>query len=149
MPRVEDIARCRLTTVPADWSVVPLGEVAETEYGLSETASEAPNSFMIGMKHLAAGVVRFTDLIPVKIGVDTLSDYRIEDGDLLFNRTNSLDLVGKTSIVRGVPSNDIVFASYLVRIHLQRDRAIPDFVNYFMNSGVGIDRIKSLATPGV
>jgi type I restriction enzyme S subunit len=149
MPSVEDIARCRLTAVPSDWLVVSLGEVCETEYGLSETASETPNAFMLGMRHLADGVVRFTDLVPVQIDADTLQKYRVEDGDLLFNRTNSLELVGKTSVVRGVPRSDIVFASYLVRIHLKRDRATPEFVNYFMNSGAGIDRIKSLATPGV
>lgn len=149
MPTQKDLERCRLGSMPPDWTVVPLGRIAETEYGISETASETPNALMIGMKHLSNGAIRFTELIPIEVDSPTIEKYRIRERDLLFNRTNSFDLVGKTSIALNVPDDNVLFASYLVRIHLDESRAIPEFVNCFLNSNTGITRVKALATPGV
>lgn len=149
MPNQKEIERCRLHDLPADWKVVPLGQVAETEYGISETASDNSSAEMIGMKHLVNGSVRFEDLTPIDVDQLTVEKYRIKERDLLFNRTNSFDLVGKTSIAQRVPHNRVLFASYLVRIHLDEERALPEFVNSFLNSDTGIARIKALATPGV
>jgi type I restriction enzyme S subunit len=104
---------------------------------------------MIGMKHLANGVINFRDLIPISVRDEDVQRYRVSNRELIFNRTNSLDLVGKTSISVGVPHDRILFASYLVRIHTDENRLLPEFANYFMNSHIGVTRIKTLATPGV
>lgn len=149
MPNQKEIKRCRLHQLPADWKVVPLGRIAETEYGISETASDNSNAEMIGMKHLVNGAVRFEDLTPIAVDKPTIERYRIKERDLLFNRTNSFDLVGKTSIAQRVPHEQVLFASYLVRIHLNEEQATPEFVNSFLNSDIGVSRIKALATPGV
>jgi type I restriction enzyme S subunit len=59
----------------------------------------------------------------------------LQHGDLLFNRTNSAELVGKTSIFKGHPKyKQIVYASYLIRVRVDRDKIIPDYLNYWMNS---------------
>lgn len=149
MPNQKEIERCRLHQLPSDWKVVPLGQVAETEYGISEMASNNSNAEMIGMKHLVNGAVRFEDLTPIAVDQSIIEKYRIKERDLLFNRTNSFDLVGKTSIAQRVPHDRVLFASYLVRILLDEERALPEFVNSFLSSDTGIARIKALATPGV
>lgn len=57
----------------------------------------------------------------------------LSQDDLLFNRTNSLELVGKVGIFRGTKADNVTFASYLVRFRTN-DKASPHFLNYLLNS---------------
>jgi type I restriction enzyme S subunit len=68
-------------------------------------------------------------------------------GDILFNRTNSLELVGKTSLfdVEG----DFVFASYLIRVETDISSLLPEYLNYYLNLEGTQIRLKALATRGV
>ena len=56
----------------------------------------------------------------------------LKDGDVLFNRTNSWELVGKTGVFRG-PDNRFTFASYLIRLRLLSG-VYADFLNIAMNA---------------
>jgi restriction endonuclease S subunit len=58
--------------------------------------------------------------------------YRLCPGDVLFNRTNSFELVGRTGIF--ALSGEYCFASYLVRIILDTRVMLSEFLNYLMNS---------------
>ena len=73
------------------------------------------------------GRMKFAD-----ISAQEFEAYRLRPGDVLFNRTNSFELVGKTGIFD--LEGDYCFASYLVRLNLDRKRVLPGFLNYFMNS---------------
>ena len=68
-------------------------------------------------------------------------------GDLLFNRTNSIDLVGRMAIIED--ARPAVFASYLVRLVVDADRCDPKFLNYFMNWPRTQGEIKKLASRAV
>jgi type I restriction enzyme S subunit len=59
----------------------------------------------------------------------------LQTGDLLFNRTNSAELVGKTAVFRGTPM-PCSFASYLIRVRLC-DGCLPDMIAYYINSVFG------------
>ena len=72
---------------------------------------------------------------------------RLKAGDVLLNRTNSPDLVGKVGIVR--EDSNAVFASYLVRLVVDRQMAEPEFVNYWLNTPVAQRALKRLSTRGV
>jgi type I restriction enzyme S subunit len=66
----------------------------------------------------------------------------LKKGDLLFNRTNSKELVGKCDVFR--EDGNWVFASYLIRVRLDEDKALPLFVSDFLNTPAGriqIDRV--------
>jgi type I restriction enzyme S subunit len=65
----------------------------------------------------------------------------------LFNRTNSYELVGKTSIFK--LEETFVFASYLVRIIPDFDKIFPEYLNYYLNWGETQARLKLLASRGV
>src|SRR5690606_38025985 len=53
-------------------------------------------------------------------------------GDVLFNRTNSPELVGKTSIYKGeIPA---IYAGYLIKIENNRDILDSDYLNFYMNT---------------
>lgn len=58
----------------------------------------------------------------------------LEYGDLLFNRTNSAELVGKTAVYKGKPSK-ASFASYLIRF--RPAIGFPEYLSYYINSAFG------------
>jgi type I restriction enzyme S subunit len=77
---------------------------------------------------------------------DEFEKYKVEKGDILFNRTNSYELVGKTGLFN--LDGDYVFASYLVRLRTN-SHADPHYLNYYLNSKKGQDRLMAFATKGV
>ena len=130
------------------WRTVRFGEiVVESQYGLSMSASPSGRYPMLRMNNLSDGSVTGDDVVHVDLSDADLRGYRLNAGDLLFNRTNSAALVGKTAVfgLRG----DYVFASYLIRFALRRDLADPHFVAYWFDSARGKVRLRELATLGV
>ncbi|HEX5961292.1 MAG TPA: restriction endonuclease subunit S [Rhodanobacteraceae bacterium] len=84
----------------------------------------------------------FADIKRVSLGLREARRYRLRRGDLLFNRTNSKELVGKCGVFneRGV----WVFASYLIRVCTDAEKLLPQFAAFFINSPAGriqIDRV--------
>ncbi len=80
------------------------------------------------MGNIQNGEIDYTDIVYTK-NVTEEEKYLLKKDDLLFNRTNSPELVGKTAIYRGeVPA---IFAGYLIRV--APIIIIPDFLNYLMN----------------
>lgn len=70
------------------------------------------------------------------------------NGDLLYNRTNSPDQVGKAAIFRGKKTDKITFASYLVRLRTNH-RANPHFLNHVLNCRGFLSYARKLAIPSV
>lgn len=134
--------------VPAHWRLVPLGQhTLLSQYGLSIRGSEEGRIPILRMNCQLDGAVVFRDLQYVDVDKTTIENYRLHDGDLLFNRTNSYELVGRTAVFHA--NRDAVFASYLVRLRLDPEVWIPDFINYFINRGVVQDELRKLASRGV
>jgi type I restriction enzyme S subunit len=135
-------------TVPEYWQTVPLGEVVtETQYGLSQRGEAQGRYPILRMSNLAEGQVTTQDLQYVNLEDQEFKKFRLNRGNLLFNRTNSIELVGKTSLF-GL-EGDFVFASYLIRLALKTSRILPDFLNYYLNAAATQTRLKSLATQAV
>jgi len=113
------------------------------QYGISELAStEATGLPIIRMNNLQADGWDFSDLKYIELSPRDAARYLLEPGDILFNRTNSKELVGKCEVFR--EAGAWVFASYLIRVRLDTNAALPDFVSLFLNTTAGraqIDRI--------
>jgi type I restriction enzyme S subunit len=77
-----------------------------------------------------------------------IGELLLQDGDILFNRTNSSELVGKVAKYNNSQPRAI-FASYLIRIKPNRDAYDPDFMTYFINSFYGRQYINSVVTQQV
>ena len=75
------------------------------------------------------------DLKYVDLTQEELVNWRLEPGDVLFNRTNSKELVGKCEVFN--ERGDWVFASYLMRLRIDRARALPQFVSAFLSTRAG------------
>jgi type I restriction enzyme S subunit len=130
------------------WDMVPIGTVVRSaQYGLSLAVDIDGTLPIVGMKDIQGGRVRVDPAVCVSLSQGEAIEYLLSDGDILLNRTNSPDLVGKAGIFRG--KEPAVFASYLVRLKLDRERVDPDFIIQILNSAIGQRRIKRLSTRAI
>ena len=134
--------------IPQEWKCQPFGSILEmSQYGLSESVSDNGKIPILRMSNVDDGKVTYRNLGYVDIPDKVQTKYLVSKNDLLFNRTNSLDLVGKTGIV--TQEQTAVFASYLIRFRLKESSALPTFVNYLFSTAQFRKKLKRLATPGV
>jgi len=122
-------------TNPKGWAIETLGSVLlSADYGSSTRASDDGKGLpLIRMGNVGyEGNLLLDDLKFVELSDSDVEKYRLDAGDILFNRTNSLDLVGKTGIWNG--EMDAVVASYFIRLRVDRDKVEPMFLWAFMNS---------------
>ncbi len=134
--------------VPESWKLRPIGEFAhQLQYGLSVRGEPSGRYPILRMNCQQDGKVLLRDLQFVNVDDETAKAYRVKPGDILFNRTNSYELVGRTAIVE-IETN-AVFASYLVRVSVDNKRLDPRFLNHFLNWGSAQAELKKLASRGV
>ncbi|MEG5162013.1 N-6 DNA methylase [Microcoleus sp. AT3-A2] len=74
-----------------------------------------------------------------------IETFKLKDRDILFNRTNSFAFVGRTGIFRNFSDEDLVFASYLIRLRTDESKILPEYLVAFLNSSLGIWDIKRRA----
>ena len=135
--------------IPADWEVVRLGEVLEsTTYGTNEPLGDTGNIVVLRMNNIQQGEIDWSEVKRGKLSESELNYLDLRSGDILFNRTNSLDLVGKIGIVREMPDT-ASFASYLVRLRTKTSQANPTWLAALLASNIYQSRIRRFATPGV
>ncbi|MBW2560918.1 MAG: restriction endonuclease subunit S, partial [Deltaproteobacteria bacterium] len=133
--------------LPEEWKVRRLGSITKfSQYGLSLNSEDKGLTPLLRMGNIENGKVTYKNLTYVN-GVDDECKYLVKANDLLFNRTNSLEHVGKLGIV--TESKKAVFASYLVRFKIDESLALPTFVTYLFNTTESRNRLKKMATPGV
>jgi len=120
-----------LGQVPAHWEVCQLKRVfASVDYGISDSLDVDGAVAVLRMGNISDGKVQLGDLKYVN---DVDVSLLLKPGDLLFNRTNSIDLIGKVGLFTGSGDAAVSFASYLVRIRLVTGH-IPKFFAYLMNT---------------
>jgi type I restriction enzyme, S subunit len=120
--------------VPEGWSLVALQDlIHRAQYGLSVKADGEPRTgvVMLRMVNIRDGRMDASDLKYVdRVGIDVRA-FTVEPGDILFNRTNSAELVGKAAVFD--LDLEAVFASYLVRVrcdeHLVDSRYLCGWIN--------------------
>lgn len=122
-------------TNPKGWPVGVIGDLLESvKYGSSEKAALEGEVPILRMNNLTySGEMDLTDL--KYISADKAEDkYTVHPGDILFNRTNSKELVGKTAVYRG--PTPMAYAGYLVRGRALPDQS-PEYISAYLNSACG------------
>ena len=115
------------------------------QYGTSEKSKRKGLMAVLRMGNITRkGTIDFSDLVFTSNKTD-IEKLRLKPGDLLFNRTNSSEWVGKTAIYRGeIPA---IFAGYIIRMTpLLLDT---EYVNLVMNSQYERDWCNFVKTDGV
>jgi type I restriction enzyme S subunit len=106
------------------------------QYGLSSKATEDPVGIpMLRMNNINNSELDIEDLKYITIENELKEKNLLEKGDILFNRTNSKELVGKTAVFE--LDGEYTFASYLIRLKLDTDKANVHYINYLFNSPIG------------
>lgn len=135
-------------TLESKWPLIELGSaVQSTQYGLSLNSDDKGAYPILRMMNLENGRCVENDIKYVNLSDKDFDAYRLVHGDVLFNRTNSYELVGRTGMYD--LDGDHVFASYLVRIKVDVEKLAPDYLTLFLNSDQGRQQVLSFATKGV
>ena len=128
--------------------LTPIGHLlTDTQYGLSKPAVTGGKFRMLRMMDLADGVAVDSDSCLVDLSMEEFNRYRLDHGDVLFNRTNSHELVGRTGVYKLAGNH--VFASYLIRLKTKTDRILPDYLCAFLNAPVGRRQVMRCSTRAV
>lgn len=134
--------------IPEEWEVKEFGNVVlKSQYGLSVASVNGGKHRIIGMKNIQDGKLVINNCATVSISDDEYEKYRLHKDDFLFNRTNSYDLVGKSVLVE--EDIDAVFASYLVRFKIDKQKVEPKFLFYYFNTSRSDKELKAIATKAI
>lgn len=133
---------------PKGWEMVTIGDiVTEVRYGTSKPAVEDGRYPYLRMNNITAdGHLDLNNMKYINIPDDEIEKCVVRKGDVLFNRTNSIDLVGKTAIFD--LTEDMVIAGYIIRIRLN-ERLLPEVLSQYMNLKVIKDILRSMAKGAV
>lgn len=136
--------------IPDTWVWTRIGQISEMfQYGTSEKARKNLSGIpVLRMGNIQDGQLVFDALKYYPPDWASTDNYILEDGDVLFNRTNSPKLVGKTAVYkRNHPRS--VFASYLIRIKTHKNAYKPDLLSFYINSFFGRQYIASVVSQQV
>lgn len=111
------------------------------QYGCSKRADVDPVGLpILRMSNMQPDGWDLRDLKYVELTDKERDLWLLEEGDILFNRTNSKELVGKCEVFR--EPGEWVFASYLMRLTVDTQQASPDFVSAYLSSPGGRAQIE-------
>ncbi len=129
------------------WVRKTLNDVCErVEYGSSTKSKEDGDIAVLRMGNIQNGRLNWDKLV-YSNDINDNEKYLLKYNDVLFNRTNSPELVGKTAIYKGeMPA---IFAGYLIRIHRNESLLDADYLNYYLNSEMAMEYGKTVVISSV
>ena len=129
------------------WEKKSVGELCiSLKYGTAKKSDASGNVVVLRMGNLQQGEIDWSDLA-YSNDPDDIEKYKLFSGDVLFNRTNSAALVGKTAIYRG--EHPAIYAGYLIKLDYDHDKIIGDYLNYALNTLDAKKYCNSVKTDGV
>ena len=136
-----------LPELPEGWVGARLGWMTcSVEYGTSAKSAESGACPVLRMGNIQNGKFDWTDLVFTD-DEDEITKYLLRGGDVLFNRTNSPELVGKSAIFKS--NKPAIFAGYLIRVNQIATIAESQYLNYFLNSHIAKQHGNTVKTDGV
>jgi type I restriction enzyme S subunit len=109
--------------------------VSEVKYGTSKPANEKGKYTYLRMGNITyEGDMDYSDIKYIDLPEHEAEKYSVRKGDVLFNRTNSKELVGKTALFKN--DTPMIIAGYIIRIRVN-EKANPEFLSAILNSKYG------------
>ena len=131
--------------VPKGWEWCRLRDVIyPPKYGTSSKSLSNGDVPVLRMGNIQDGEVVYDKLV-FSNNVEDNRKYLLQDGDLLFNRTNSAELVGKTAIFKG--NRHVIYAGYLILLRPIKTNS--EYLNYIFSSPYVHSYCKEVKTIGV
>lgn len=121
---------------PKGWKKCTIRDlVSEVKYGTSKPAKLNGKYTYLRMNNITyQGEMDFSDLKTIDVSDLEFEKYCVQKGDLLFNRTNSKELVGKTAVYKEVIP--MIIAGYIIRVR-SNSSSNTDYISGFLNSKFG------------
>lgn len=149
LSNAREVFECYLKRTLRDpkYPIKNLGELCtDVEYGTSSKSQAKGKIPVLRMGNIQQGKLDWSDLVYSSDKTE-IKKYTLRYNDVLFNRTNSPELVGKTAIFKGeMPA---IFAGYLIRINRIDSLLDPDYLCYFLNSSDAIAYGKTVVISSV
>lgn len=118
---------------PFGWNTGKIQDVvSNVRYGSSRPAVEGGKYPYLRMNNITyAGELDLTDTKRIDVPDSELDKCTVQRGDVLFNRTNSKELVGKTCVYNR--DDMMVLAGFVIRVRVN-ERILPEFLVAFLNT---------------
>ena len=131
--------------IPKGWEWCRMRDVIyPPKYGTSSKSLSNGDVPVLRMGNIQDGKVVYDKLV-FSNNVEDNRKYLLQDGDLLFNRTNSAELVGKTAIFKG--NRHVIYAGYLILLRPIKTNS--EYLNYIFSSPYVRSYCKEVKTIGV
>ncbi len=132
--------------LPESWRYIALEKLCDSfQYGTSAKSLASGKVPVLRMGNIQNGEIDGSDLVYTS-DEDEIEKYKLKIGDVLFNRTNSPELVGKTGIYR--VERQAIFAGYLIKINNTQELD-SEYLNYCLNTGYAKEYCWRVKTDGV
>ena len=132
--------------LPESWRYIALEKLCDSfQYGTSAKSLASGKVPVLRMGNIQNGEIDGSDVVYTS-DEDEIEKYKLKIGDVLFNRTNSPELVGKTGIYRG--EHQAIFAGYLIKINNTQELD-SEYLNYCLNTGYAKEYCWRVKTDGV
>lgn len=120
--------------LPAGWRMVRLGElIAEAQAGFASGERDSDGVIQLRMNNVdTRGNLVWDEVLRVPADAATIDQYRLIPGDVMFNNTNSTELVGKSALFEGY-DEPVVFSNHFTRIRPKPGVLLPDFLAAWLN----------------
>lgn len=124
--------------------------LVSSEYGLSNEMNEDGKGYPIYRMNEMHSMLCDLDVAKcADINASEAREFLLRDGDLLFNRTNSYELVGRCGVYYGEERGEKVFASYLVRLNTNKDLLLPECAAALLTTRYGVQEIRRRARQSI
>jgi len=131
-----------------EWESKKVSELLlQSFYGTSKSTSDIGKYPVLRMGNMYDGKIDISNLVYIDLDENEFSKLQLKKDDILLNRTNSFDLVGKVSIFN--LGMECVVASYIVVYRFDNSQIIPQFCNFLLNTYLYQEKIKMLSTKAV
>lgn len=135
--------------VDSSWQIIELGNLfLDTKLGLVKDKSMQADIFpypYVKMENISIdGNLELNSVVHVEASKEELEKYTLNDGDFIYNTRNAPNLVGKSTVYHG-ENGKYLFNNNILRIRFRKE-ADPDYINYYLNTEEGKQKIKTLVS---
>ena len=131
--------------IASKWDIVKIGQIASTQYGFTEKATNEGNVRYLRITDLNddGSIKEDNEKKFIDPDEETRSLYSLNNNDVVIARSGS---VGKSAIYKSVKHEDMIFASYLIRLQVAKDKILPDYLFYLTKSQMYWDQVEQHST---
>ena len=131
-----------------DYPIIKIGEMVESiNYGTSKPATDNGKYVYLRMNNITYdGKLDLSEVKRINLSPEEDDSAFVHKGDLMFNRTNTKEFVGKTTVFN--LDEQMVVAGYIIRVRF-KDKYSPEYVSGYLNSTYGKALLRKMAKGAV